>query len=440
MGQKKTPPEYDDVLALLHAGKNIRAIRLLQKKSGRSFREAVHYVNGIVEGETPTFLPPPPPPLTWSKAEERAQARATEAERKVLAKQARDAHIAAMEAKVERQNLELAVIYEEIDSLLAATLDVDDHVDLDTLRVIVKHPPFDRSDLETALPSPAPIPEPPEPTLALPEPPTGIGGFFGKKKHEKAVEAATEAHGRAVAQWRADLARLPLLRKTAADEHSRLESERLEALGVARARYEAECSTRESKAADHNKAIDQLVANLGYGTPDAVQEYVSIVLSNSVYPPHFLVKHKFEFDPVTAELRLRVLVPGPDRVPSIKAYKYTKSSDEIVPTSLSQKACRDRYAGAVHGVALRALHEVFEADRRALIKTISLEVGTETIDPATGLETYIPFVATGAERESFLELDLYGVIPSATLKHLGAAISKNPFGLVRADATGVRRS
>ena len=69
-----------------------------------------------------------------------------------------------------------------------------------------------------------------------------------------------------------------------------------------------------------------------------------------------------------------------------------------------------------------------------------MEVGTETIDPATGRETYIPFVATGAERESFLELDLYGVIPSATLKHLGAAISKNPFGLVRADATGVRRS
>ncbi len=75
-----------------------------------------------------------------------------------------------------------------------------------------------------------------------------------------------------------------------------------------------------------------------------------------------------------------------------------------------------------------------------MIKTISLEVGTETADPATGLEGYIPFVAAGAERDSFLKLNLANVVPSATLAHLGAVVSKNPFGLVAADASGVRRS
>ena len=137
---------------------------------------------------------------------------------------------------------------------------------------------------------------------------------------------------------------------------------------------------------------------------------------------------------------LRVLVPGPDKVPSTSAYKYTKSSDEITSTSLSQKACKDRYAGAVHQVALRSMHEVFEADRHGHIKTISLEVGTETIDPATGREVYLLFVAAGAERNSFLELDLANVVPAATLSHLGAAVSKNPFGLVAADASGIRSS
>src|SRR5665811_1864317 len=141
---------------------------------------------------------------------------------------------------------------------------------------------------------------------------------------------------------------------------------------------------------------DKLIADLGYGVVDAVQEYVSIVLSNSVYPDDFLVEHDFEFDAATAELRLRVLVPGPDRLSTTSAYKYTKSSDEITAASLSQKACKDRYASAVHQVALRSMHEVFEADRRGLIKTISLEVGTETIDPATGREGYIPFVAACA--------------------------------------------
>jgi restriction system protein len=377
------------------------------------------------------------------KAEQRAQAqlaRAAEADRKRLAKQAREAHIAAMGAEVERRNLELASIYEEIDSLLAATLDVDDYVDLDTLRATVDHPPFERTDLETPVAAPDPIPDMLEPVGTPPAPPKGIRALFGKKKHAEAVAEAEEAHAEAIAAWREEQAQLPLRRKAAADEHLRAEAHRVAALEAERARYAAECSAREAEAAEHNKTVDELVANLGYGTVDAVQEYVSIVLSNSVYPPHFPAAHKFAFDAATAELRLHVLVPGPDTVPQIKAYKYRKSSDEITETSLSQKACKDRYSGAVHEVALRSLHEVFEADRRGLIKTISLEVGTETIDPATGRETYVPFVATGAERDSFLEYDLSGVVPAATLADLGAALSKNPFGLLAADAAGIRRS
>jgi restriction system protein len=91
-------------------------------------------------------------------------------------------------------------------------------------------------------------------------------------------------------------------------------------------------------------------------------------------------------------------------------------------------------------VALRSIHEVFEADRRGLIKTISLTVGTETIDPATGRHTYVPFVVVGAEREAFLTFDLSAVVPESTLSHLGAAVSKNPYALAPADTTGVRRS
>ena len=101
---------------------------------------------------------------------------------------------------------------------------------------------------------------------------------------------------------------------------------------------------------------------------------------------------------------------------------------------------KDRYAGAVNQVALRSLHEVFEADRRGLIQSIALQVGTETIDPATGVETYVPFVAVGADRATFMSFDLSSVVPTATLTHLGAAVSKNPHGLAPADLSGIRRA
>ena len=160
----------------------------------------------------------------------------------------------------------------------------------------------------------------------------------------------------------------------------------------------------------------------------------------AVYPEHFPIEHRFEFDAGTAELRLRVLIPGPDKMPATKAFKYTKASDEIIETPLSMKICKDRYASAVQQVALRSIHEIFEADRRGVIKMISLEVGTETIDPATGREAYIPFVAAGAEREAFLKFDLSRIVPTATLSHLGAAVSKNPFELVPANVSGIRKS
>ena len=107
---------------------------------------------------------------------------------------------------------------------------------------------------------------------------------------------------------------------------------------------------------------------------------------------------------------------------------------------MSQKARKDRYSGAVYQVSLRSLHEVFEADRRGIIKSLSLEVGTYTTDPATGRDGFIPFVATGAERDAFLELNLPNVVSVATLERLGASISKNPFGLVAANVSGIRSS
>src|SRR5690606_18464588 len=149
---------------------------------------------------------------------------------------------------------------------------------------------------------------------------------------------------------------------------------------------------------EHNRAIDQFVSDLGYGSAEAIESYVSIVLERSCYPESFPVEHEVSFATADAELRLRVRLPPPDQVPTIKTYKYTKASDEITASFQSQKVSKDRYANAVHQIALRSIHEVFEADRRGLVKTISLEVGTDTIDPATGNPTYIPFLATAASR------------------------------------------
>ncbi|ROR65550.1 hypothetical protein [Agrococcus jenensis] len=338
--------------------------------------------------------------------------------------------------EAEFRTQELQDHLQALDSLLAATLSIDDFVDLEALKQPVVHPPFPRWDLESPIASPPEFPDPPMPVLEpVPEP----KALFGKqKKWELAKAEAEHRHSAALAQWNGERARLASLRDANVRLHEQAERERLTALSQARTAYHAQSEARIAQAAKQHEEIDALVAGLAYGVPSAVDEYVTIVLANSVYPEGFDVEHDANFDASSGELVLRVSIPDPAAVPTDRAFKYVRASDEIVAVAQTQKESRERYASIVHQVALRSLHEVFEADRRNLIRSVSLEVGTLTQHPATGRDTFIRFVAVAADRDRFGEFNLGAVVPAATLELLGAAVAKQPYLLKGVDANGVR--
>ena len=177
--------------------------------------------------------------------------------------------------RFEEQNQRLAEIYEDIDTLLEATLSRDDYVDLNTLRVVVTHPPFDRTDLEGPTPEPAPIPNPLEPVLSLPEPPRGLSSLFGNRKHIEAVEDATRTHECARVEWKAQCRQAEARWQSAKSNHADVEEKRVAHLQRERPRFAKECEAREAEASSRNQELDELIANLGYGMADAVQEYSS---------------------------------------------------------------------------------------------------------------------------------------------------------------------
>lgn len=373
------------------------------------------------------------------RAAERARAaaaRAAEADRKRAEREAQAAHAAAKQAEVEVLNSELQDQYGELDGLLRATLEVDDYVDLESLRVVVEHPPFDREDLRNPIPEPEPVPLPTWPVRREVPAPKGI---FGRKKQMQAAQAEVEAqYAIDYARWEEENRTYPARVDEQQRQYQAQEDARKAELESELARYERECAERESAAEKQNSELDELIAALGYGVAEAVQEYVEIVLANSVYPKFFPVEHSAEFDPQTAELSIRVEIPPPDAIPTVKAYRYVRTSDEITTSQLSQKAIRDRYTGVVNEVVLRTLHEVFEADRRGLVQSISLELGTHATNPATGAKEDVPFAAVAVTRETFEAIELAEVVPEATLKYLGAVVSRNPVALEAIDVSGVR--
>ncbi|HMJ74059.1 MAG TPA: hypothetical protein VK471_11945 [Solirubrobacterales bacterium] len=367
-------------------------------------------------------------------------ARATGAEQKAAEREAKRLHEEARLAEVASLNAQLAEAADDLDSILAATLDVDDFVDLAALRVRVNHPPFPRADLEVPTPAPAAISAPPKPELVTPEAPKGLGAMLGgKKKHAAAVAAAQAEFDAALEAWQAEAAQVPARQLEQMQARDAAERQRLTELEAARETYSRECEKREANTAEANARLDTLIRGVQSGTDAAIQEYVGIVLSNSVYPAVLEIEHDFTFDSELKELALTVLMSTPERLPTEKAYKYVKAKDEITVTALPKKELKDRYASAVHQVALRTLHEIFEADRAAQINTIALKVATEANDPATGRNKRTTLVAAAAERESFLEFDLSNVVPLATLQHLGASISKSSYDLAGVDESqGVR--
>jgi restriction system protein len=366
--------------------------------------------------------------------------KASMADQKRFEKEAKESHLAAMNAEVEQLNLELSEIAEDLDGILASTLEVDDFVDLETLRVQAMHPPFLPQDSLLKSRPPLRFEDPVAPTYVEPTASKIYIYFFGKKKHKKKVAAARSRYASESEAWGIAMKQVEARRMEEAALYEKRETQRIAALQTAQDIYAAECAERDQEAAKRNSAVDALIANLGYGIPEAIEEYIGIVLSNAIYPDHFPVEHEFSYIPDSAELTLRVSVLAPDQISKIRSYKYNKSTDEIAEAKMTAKAYKDRYASAINQVALRVPHEVFEADRRALIGSISLEIGTHTSHPASGVSGFIPFVAMGVAREEFLKLELSNVVPAATLSHLGASVSKNPFELVPAIVLGVRRS
>lgn len=377
------------------------------------------------------------------KAAERAavaSARDEQREAEERRREAKRLHGEAREAEVASLNADLASKLEEIDGILTASLEVDSHIDLKALRIPnVVHPPFDPGKL--AVPTPA-MPEPVYPPEPVYQEPPAPGGLFGvKKKHAAAIERARAEHKHARQQWHEQTTAMRATYVAERDRRQKAEEGRRARLTAAEAKYREECRQRAAQAEARNRELDELIRDLAFDVESAIHEYVGIVLSNSVYPDAFPVSHDHEFDLTTRELQLTVTVPPPSVVPAVKEYKYAKGKDEIVSTAASLKTRKDRYASAVCQVAVRTLHEIFQADQGGKIYSIALTVRTDTISPATGNPETFPFVIAAADRETFRRFNLSdtNVVPQETLLYLGAAVSKSPFDLKRADTSrGVR--
>jgi restriction system protein len=319
-----------------------------------------------------------------------ARSRATVQDQKLrdrLYAEARTREAAEDTAQLERQ-------IEVLQSVLAATLRVDDHLDLEALKQPPPKPMFDLSAAGAA-------PSPPREEDFTVQGPSAVGRVFAASKHAARAEQRQAEYQKALDDHR-----------VAAQRHAK----RLE---EARRRHEADVDRQAQEHRKHVEEVSELQRGLATRKPEAVVRYLDLVLEAAEYPEGFPHAWRLAYASASGHLTIEYELPRVNVVPNDKAYKYVKTSDTITPSVRPAAQVRSIYAEVLRQTALRVVHEVLEADRGGAVRTVVFNGYVNETDPATGREIRPCLVSLATSRERFLDVDLARVDTVACLAHLG---------------------
>jgi restriction system protein len=123
-------------------------------------------------------------------------------------------------------------------------------------------------------------------------------------------------------------------------------------------------------------------------------------------------------------------LPKSDVVPKVAEYRYVKTRDEVEEKERKTAEMKDIYQDVVAAIALRTIHEVFEADQGNHIAVVAFNGLVRDVDRATGKDIRPCLISVRVTKERFCELDLSRVGKRACLRNLGAQVSPQPTELV----------
>jgi restriction system protein len=332
------------------------------------------------------------------------KARLDAKEQKALEKEQARLYVDSRVAQVALQNEQLEKEIEQLNSILSATLSIDDFLDFTKLRKI--KPVFGGFVAgKLGEPERQPILD-----KYLPVPISGLEKLIpgAKRKYDKAVEAGYAAYEKDLATYQ------------------RRELERQNKLVAAKTEYEQRTTEATKLVEDHNAEIDQFEREFSAGEPTAIINYFTLVLEASSYPEGFPQEAKLAYVPESKQLVVEYDLPPFDAIPEIAAYKYVKAKDEVTTTARPATQRKALYSSVTAQITLRTVHELFEADRTGHLETIVFNGYVDSIDRGTGLPVRTCLVTMRTTRDVFTKINLSMVDPITCLKTLNANVSKSP--------------
>ncbi|WML38139.1 restriction endonuclease [Neobacillus sp. OS1-2] len=333
-------------------------------------------------------------------------------------KQKNDREHAAKE-KQEKKELadrltnEAVELLDTIQNTLIYTLDIDDKVNWDDLK---DHSKF-------TIPTPKMTKElrvskEPLQTDALYQPKLRILDKLLTNKKQKKIDELSQLFNRHHEQWEKEKEEILKTNKESQEKFEKA----LNTWNEEKARFLA-------NQLENNKAVDDLKESYLKGRPSAIQEYCDVVLSNSKYPDCFPQEFDLDFNDVNNTMIVEYLLPNPNQLPTLKEVKYVQTKDELREIHLSVSALNKIYDALLYQIALRTIHELFEADTINKINSIVFNGWVKSIDKATGKEVKACILSVQTLKQEFEEIQLALVDPKLCFKNLKGIGSSKLYSL-----------
>jgi restriction system protein len=211
--------------------------------------------------------------------------------------------------------------------------------------------------------------------------------------------------------------------------HAAAESDRRRQLAERRRAHDRQTAEAARAVAEHNAGVDQFEREFRACEPDAVAQFLTLVLDASVYPDGFAHRTRALYRPEPREVVVEYELPPQSVIPVERDYKYVQTGDKIRTTGRPVKEIKDRYARLIAMVALRTIDEVFAADQAGVVGAVTFNGHVSTKDRATGQPVRPCLISVSSQHELFDTFVLADLDPVACLRKLNALVSQHPYDL-----------
>lgn len=333
----------------------------------------------------------------------RQQARAKAASNREMEREAKRQYLEdQIEAAADRTSA-ITTTVDELEAILHATLEIDDRIDFDSLRLSDEFPSF-QPPPDLMRPTFEPQRESFTSEIQVP-------GFWARlipgadARYQEKLRLADVRYEAALADYR----------------HA--ENARANALYKANAEYEANRAAAVSKATQRNTEVAEFEAAYLRGDMDSIIAYNNMVLERSEYPPGLPQAFRIAYQLASRELVVDYELPLATIIPTATEVRYVKTKDAFEEKPRKPADIRELYQKLVASIALRTTHEVFEADCGQHLDVVTFSGFVNAVDPATGRDIRPYLISVRATRTEFEKLDLARVDPRVCVRNLGASVS-----------------